>query len=166
MLKKFLLAVFSLTIFFTTTVFAELAKCPVYLDADTNYILFADLGGQGAGLYVDRKSVKVIQEDDGGCIISIDEVQVPDANMGKTKITNRFNHTYSYVYGKNVVMRFVPEAEKIKGLDRWVKVDPTITNPEDDNFTYDARIAEMAYYLTYGKKFFGTFDDDFYKSLD
>ncbi len=138
------------------------AGCPKYLDADKNYILYADLGIQGAGLYIDRKSINVIQEDDGGCIISVDEVQVPDANMGKTEIANRFNHTYSYVYGKNVVMRFDAEAEKVRGRDRWVKVDPNITNPEDEKFTYDATIAEMTYYLVYGKKFFGTFDNDFY----
>lgn len=141
------------------------AGCPKYLDAGKNYILYADLGNQGAGLYIDRKSINVIQEDDGGCIISVDEVQVPDANMGKTKIDNRFNHTYSYVFGKNVVMRFDAEAEKVRNRDRWVKVNPNITNPEDENFTYDATIAEMTYYLVYGKKFFGTFANDFYKGL-
>jgi len=137
------------------------AGSPIYLDKDKNYILFADLGIHGAGLYVDRKSVNIIQEDDGGCIISIDEVQVPDANLGKTKIANRYTHHYSYVYDKNVVMRFLDEE------DKWVKVNPNITNPEDENFTYDARIAEAAYFLAFnGKKFYGTFDKDFYKNLD
>jgi len=137
------------------------AGSPIYLDKDKKYILFADLGIHGAGLYVDRKSVNIIQEDDGGCIISIDEVQVPDANLGKTKIANRYVHHYSYVYDKNVVMRFLDEE------DKWVKVNPNITNPEDENFTYDARIAEAAYFLAFnGKKFYGTFDKDFYKNLD
>ena len=141
------------------------AGCPKYLDAEKNYILYADLGIQGAGLYIDRKSINVVQEDDGGCIISVDEVQVPDANMGKTEIANRFNHTYSYVYDKKVVMRFDAEAEIYRDRDRWVKINPNITNPEDENFTYDATVAEMTYYLVYGKKFFGTFDNAFYKGL-
>ena len=134
--------------------------CPTYLDAEKNYILFADLGIHGAGLYIDRKSLNVIQEDDGGCIISIDEVQVPDANFGKTAIANRYTHHYSYVYGKNVVMRFVDEE------DKWVKVNPDITDTEDENFTYDARIAEAAYYLAFGKKFYGIFEKDFYKNFN
>lgn len=133
--------------------------CPTYLDADKNYILFADLGIQGAGLYVDRKSLNIIQEDVGGCIISIDEVQVPDANFGKTQIANRYVHHYSYVNDKNVVMRFLDEE------DRWVKVNSDITNPEDENFTYDATLAEIAYYLAYGKKFYGTFNENFYNAL-
>ena len=137
------------------------AGSPTYLDKNKNYILFADLGIHGAGLYVDRKSVNVIQEDDGGCIISIDEVQVPDANFGKTEIANRYTHYYSYVYDKNVVLRFVVEE------DKWVKVNPNITNPEDENFTYDARIAEAAYFLAFnGKKFYGTFEKDFYNNLN
>ena len=124
--------------------------CPQYLDAEKNYILFADLGIQGAGLYVDKKSLNVIQEDAGGCIISIDEVQVPDANFGKTEIANRYTHYYSYNTKKNVVMRFVGEGNG----DRWIKINPNITNPEDENFTNDARIANIAYYLATGKNFF------------
>ena len=139
---------------------AAICKCPTYLDADKNYILFADLGAQGAGLYVDRKSLHIIQEDVGGCIISIDEVQVPDANCGKTEIVNRFTHHYSYNTEKNVVMRFVDEE------DKWVKVNPDITDPENENFTYDATLAEIAYYLAYGKKFYGTFNENFYKILN
>ena len=134
--------------------------CPTYLDAEKNYILFADLGIHGAGLYVDRKSLNVIQEDDGGCIISIDEVQVPDANLGKTEIANRYTHHYSYVFDKKVVMRFIDEE------DKWVKVNPDITDPENENFTYDATLAEIAYYLAYGKKFYGTFNENFYKILN
>lgn len=135
------------------------AGSPTYLDADKNYILFADLGIQGAGLYIDRKTVNVIQKDIGGCIISVDEVQVPDANFGKTEIANRYTHHYSYVYDKNVVMRFIPEE------DKWVKVNQNIKNPEDENFTYDAKIAEAAYFLAFGKKFYGTFNEDFYNNL-
>lgn len=135
-------------------------SCPTYLDAEKNYILFADLGGQGAGLYVDRKSVNVIQKDWSGYIISIDEVQVPDADKGKTQIANRYTHHYSYNTEKKVVMRFIDEE------DKWVRVNPSITNPEDENFTYDARIAEIAFYLATGKKFYGTFDKDFYKVLN
>ena len=156
--KIFLLTILLGAITFTATA-AVFPKCPTYLDADKNYILFADLGGQGAGLYIDRKSVNVIQKDNGGCIISVDEVQVPDANLGKTKIVNRYTHYYSYVYEKNIVMRFIDDE------DKWVKVNPNITNPEDENFTYDAKIAEMAYFLAFGKKFYGTFNEDFYDSL-
>ena len=134
------------------------AGSPTYLD-NKRYILFADLGIQGAGLYVDRKSVNIIQKDDGGCIMSIDEVQVPDANLGKTEIANRYVHHYSFVYGKNIVMRFLDKE------DKWVKVNPNITNPEDPQFTYDAKIAEAAYFLAFGQKFYGTFDKDFYNNL-
>ena len=160
MLKKIFMLALLLNVTICATAVAGIGKCPTYLDADKNYILFADLGAHGAGLYVDRKSVNVIQKDKGGCIISIDEVQVPDADLGKTKIANRYTHHYSYVFEKNVVMRFVDED------DKWVKVNPNITNPEDENFTYDAKIAEMAYYMATGKKFFGTFDKDFYEILN
>lgn len=158
--------IFSLAILFSAMIFSTalaapnyLAPCPTYLDADKNYILFADLKIHGAGLYVDRKSINVKQEDEGGCIIAVDEVQVPDANLGKKEIANRYTHIYSYVYDKKIVMRYVDEE------DKWARVDPTITNVEDDNFTYDAILAEMTYYLTYGKKFYGTFDKNFYDIL-
>lgn len=169
MCRKIFFFLFSFAIILTSTAAAKFpnygAPCPTYLDAEKNYILFADLGIHGAGLYVDRKSVNLKQEDEGGCIISIDEVQVPDANLGKTEISNRYNHIYSYNTEKKVVMRYVPEAENVKGQDRWGRVNPNITNPEDDNFTYDARIAEAAYFLAYGKPFYGTFEKEFYDSL-
>lgn len=135
------------------------AGAPTFID-NKNFILFADLGIHGAALYVDRKSVNLIQQDDGGCIISIDEVQIPDANFGSTQIANRFTHHYSFNTQKMLAMRFIPES------DNWVKINPTITNPDDPNFTYDATIAEIAYYLTFGKKFFHTFDDNFYVNLN
>ena len=134
------------------------AGAPTFID-NKNFILFADLGIHGAALYVDRKSVNLIQHDDGGCIISIDEVQIPDANFGSTTVSNRFTHHYSFNTLKNVALRFIPET------DNWVKINPSITNPDDPNFTYDATIAEIAYYLTFGKKFFHTFDDNFYVNL-
>lgn len=159
MLKKFLLALFSLTVILMSTAAAQ-GKCPTYLDAAKNYILFADLGAQGAGLYIDKHTCGVAEESAKECVILIDEVQVPDAAEGKTRIVNRYVHRYKFDLQKKTAYRYVNEE------DKWVKLDPTITNPEDDNFTYDVRIAEMAYYLTYGKKFFGTFDKDFYKSLN
>lgn len=133
------------------------AGSPPFLDKDKNYILFADLGIHGAALYLDRNSIKIIQQDSSGCIISIDEVQVPDANFGNTQIANRFTHIYSYVYDKNVVMRFLVQE------DKWFKIDPSITNPDDPNFSFDATIAEFAYFLSFGKKFYSTFNDDFYQ---
>ena len=161
MVRKIFSVLILFSLYFCATTSAEIGKCPTYLDAQKNYILFADLGAHGAGLYVDKKSVNVIQQEEDGCIISIDEVQVPDAAEGKTQIVNRYTHHYSYVTDKKVVMRYVGE----KGR-RWAKINPAVTNPEDENFTYDARIAEIAYYLATGKKFYGTFDEDFYKILN
>lgn len=138
---------------------AAISKSPTYLDPDKNFILFADLGSQGVGLYVDRLSLNIIQNDVGGCLISIDEVQVPNANLGCTEIVNRFTHYYSYVYHKNVVMRFVVEE------DKWVKVNPNITNPENENFTFDATLAEIAFFLAFDKKFYASFDENFYSIL-
>lgn len=135
------------------------ASSPTYLDDDKNFILFADLGIHGAALYVDKNSINLIQQDSTGCIISIDEVQVPDANFGNTQIANRFTHHYSFNTQKMVAMRFVDEE------DKWLKINPSITNPEDPNFTYDATLAEIAYFLTFGKKFYSTFDDNFYSIL-
>lgn len=137
---------------------ALIAGAPTFLD-NQNYILFADLGIHGAALYVDKSSLNLIQQDDGGCIISIDEVQIPDANFGNTQVANRFNHIYSFNTLNNVALRFVPES------DNWVKINPSITNPDDPNFTYDAKIAEIAYFLSFGKKFFATFNQDFYNIL-
>ena len=161
MVKKiFSVLILLSAIIFASTTSAEIAKCPTYLDADKNYILFADLGGHGAGLYVDRHTCQIAAEIENGCIIIIDEVQVPDAAEGKTQIVNRYVHKYSFDVKKKIARRYVNET------DEWIKLDPTVTNPEDENFTYDARIAEMAFYIATGKKFFGTFDANFYKILD
>lgn len=152
--------IFSLTILLSAIIFSSAAaKCPTYIDADKNYILFADLGAHGAGLYVDRHTCGIAGETENGCIILIDEVQVTDADKGKTQIVNRYVHRYSFDVKKKIAYRYVNET------DDWIKLDPTITNTEDENFTYDAKIAEMAFYMMTGKKFFGTFDDDFYKIL-
>ena len=158
MLKK----IFSLTILLSAIIFSTTAafpKCPTYLDADKNYILYADLGAQGAGLYVDRHTISIAEELPDSYTILVDTVQVPDAAEGKTRIVNRYVHKYSFNLKKLTAFRYVNEENK------WIKLDPTITNTEDENFTYDVRIAEMAYYLAYGKKFYGTFDKSFYNIL-
>ncbi|MBQ7476964.1 MAG: hypothetical protein IJT06_06175 [Selenomonadaceae bacterium] len=150
-------------IFFMSTI--SVAKCPTYLDAEKNYILYADLGGHGAGLYVDRHTIGIAEELPTGYEILVDTVDVPNAAEGKTRIVNRYVHRYSFDIRNFAAFRYVNEENK------WIKIDPKITNPEDENFTYDAKIAEMAFYVAVGAKFFGaldnvTFDENFYKVLD
>lgn len=139
--------------------------CPTYLDANKNYILYADLGAQGAGLYIDRHTISIAAELPTGYEILVGTVEVPNAAEGSTRIANRYVHRYSFNIRKFYALRYVDEENK------WIKLNPKITNPEDENFTYDAKIAEMAFYVAVGAKFFGaldnvTFDENFYKVLD
>lgn len=163
MVKKiFSMSILLAGIFFGSVVSAE---CPKYLDAEKNYILYADLGVHGAGLYLDRHTVGIAEENPDKYIILVDSVQVPNADKGKNRISDRFSHRYSFDLKKMKAYRY-----EIFD-DKWTEIDWKITDKEDPKFTYDAKIAEAAFYLAVKAKFFGTLDkviftDDFYKSLD
>ncbi|MBR6013654.1 MAG: hypothetical protein IK062_07725 [Selenomonadaceae bacterium] len=163
MVKK----IFSVSILLIGIIFGSVvsAECPKYLDAEKNYILYADLGIHGAGLYLDRHTVGIAEEDNDKYIILVDTVDVPDADKGKTRISNRFSNRYSFDMKEMKAYRY----ENFD--DKWIEIDWKITDKEDPKFTYDAKIAEAAFYLAVKAKFFGTldkviFNDDFYKSLD
>ncbi len=157
--------IFSLTILFCSLLFSSaFANCPTFLDADRNYILYADLGSHGAGLYVDRHTCSIVDQSDSQIIILIDDVQVPDAANGSTRIANRFCHRFKFDLLKNKAFSYEPY------YDSWAELDPYITNIEDDNFSYDVSIAEIAFFIATGQKFFGAldisrFDDNFYLIL-
>lgn len=158
--------IFSITFLLSALLFSPaLAHCPTYLDADRNYILYADLGAHGVGLYVDRHTCSIAQDSDSELIILIDEVQVPDAAGGHTRIANRFCHRFKFDLLHNKAYSYEPYN------DSWSLLDPYISNPEDDEFTYDVSIAEIAFFLATHHKFFGAldisrFDDYFYSILN
>ncbi len=157
--------IFFLTFFFSTLLFSSAsAACPTFLDADRNYILYADLGAHGAGLYVDRHTCGIAYQSDSELVILIDDVQVPNADTGSTRITNRFCHRFKFDLINYKAFSYEPYSNS------WTQLDPYISNPEDDNFTYDVTIAEIAFFLATQQKFFGAvdssrFNDDFYSIL-
>ena len=159
MAKKILSALILFGAIILATCTVSVAKCPTYLDAEKNYILY------GAGLYIDRHTISIATELPTGYEILVDTVEVPNAAEGETRIVNRYVHRYSYDIRNFTALRYVNEENK------WIQLNPKITNPEDENFTYDAKVAEMAFYIAVGAKFFGaldnvTFDEDFYKILN
>ena len=147
---------FLLSFFFCASVSAA---APTFLDSDKNYILYADLGAHACGLYVDRHTCGIAEQSPSYLIILIDDVQVPDAADGSTRITNRFSHKFKFDLIHHSAFAYEPFS------DSWTRLDPYITNPEDDEFTFDVTIAEIAFFLATNQKFFASFDDDFYSIL-
>ena len=112
------------------------------------------------GLYLDRHTCSVADDNPSNFIILVDDVQVPSAATGSTRISNRFCHRFRFNLVNHKAFSYEPFS------DSWRELNPYVSNPEDDDFTFDVTIAEIAFFIATGNKFFGTdvsrFNDDFY----
>jgi len=133
---------------------------PAHLNGDRNYILCD--GNQGYGRYINRNSLSVKKYAPPEYIIAVEVVTVPDADMGKVKISERVQ--YGFLYNYNQRKMYVIVDSDHDGY-AWVYLDP---NKQTSGTRVTTSIGEMAFYLAYKIPFYGKeagFEDSFYKRI-
>lgn len=132
---------------------------PDHLNGDSNYILCD--GHMGTGYYVNRSSLNVKQYKPPIYIIAVNVATVPDADMGKTKISDV--KTYYFLYKYNDREMYVP-AEKDSDYD-WRLLKPRGSYAETG---ISMPAGEIAFYLAYKLRFYGEragYGDSFYDKI-
>ena len=117
------------------------AQYPDYLKGNRNYILSG--GHMGQGWYLDRTTLKVLQNNPPHYLITVDVVEVANADRGNTEITCRNNCRYSYDETRNKMFSY--------WQGTWHYVEPVGSMAQ----TGHEFSGEMAFYLATGKKFYG-----------
>ncbi len=147
-MKKFLLSLVLLfTTIFTSTAHADY---PDYLNGDRDYVLVD--GHMGTGWYMKKSSLNVEQYAPPIYIISVSVYTVSNADRGNT--------SYSSVRTIRLRYDWDNRAMYVRTDDGgWRYLDPNAA------LAY-TRVAlptgEMAFYVAYGKKFYGTCGGGFY----
>ena len=147
-MKKFLWSfVLLFATIFTSTAHAEY---PDYLNGDRDYIIVD--GQMGTGFYMKKSSLNVEQYAPPNYIIAADVYMVNNADRGNT--------SYSSVKTWRVRYDWNNRAMYVRTNDGgWRYLDPNA----DHAHTFVALpMGEMAFYILYGKKFYGTYSDGFY----
>lgn len=116
-----------------------MANYPKYLNGDKNYILCD--GIQGVAIYAIRNSLKVERYNPPNYIISIDVTE-----------NGRMTHCFAYDWETK-------KAWIIEDNGNWTLIDPNVTMHIIGKY---ADRAEMAFYLAYKKKFWGSCSENFY----
>ena len=133
---------------------------PAHLNDDPNYILCD--GHMGGAYYVDRSSLVVEQYKPPVYIIAVNVVSVPDADKGKTKISNV--KTYHFMYRYDQRNMYIPMEDPNSDLD-WRYLKPNGTYAETG---VAMPAGEIAFYLAYNMRFYGEkgdFKDSFYDRI-
>lgn len=138
MKKIFISFVLALAALFTATV--VFAEYPRYLNGNSNYILC--YGREGVGYYADASSMKSEVYNPPHYQISIDVVNVPDADRGNTTIQGR-NHFLFYYNINEHSMHYMTN----KG--NWYRLS-------FKGLAWEGRyiqVGEIAFQLAYGMRF-------------
>ena len=124
------------------------AAYPAHINGDHDYIL--TFGRQGVGYYVQRSSLNVEQYKPPIYILSIKVYYVNDADRGGTRLSQPTTLRFRYDWDSRAMYS--------DSAGKWNYIDPK-------QYASNVAIGEMAFYIAYGKKFYGTngyFNDDFY----
>lgn len=106
------------------------------------------------GIFLDKSTVKIVQ-DGNTPIIEVESFIVGNANHGGTKESNR--HKTKFKYDRDNIMLFRED----KG--NWKYVNPDGPMSETRGVV---SLAQAAYYIAYGKKFFYDYNSEgFYKRM-
>ena len=149
MLKKIFATVLVLSIFLIQSS-AMAGGYQQYLNGDRNYILFD--GHQGGARYAVRNSLNIEKYAPPNYVISIDWVYVPDAYNGSTQNTRRNTSRFGYDWDTRKFYTINDKGE-------WKLLDPQGSRASGAAFAGEA---EIAFYLAYGMKFCGQYNNDFY----
>ena len=139
--KKLFVVISCLMLLLTIRSNSVSAQYPDYLKGNRNYILCG--GHMGQGWYLDKTSLVVKQNNPPHYIITVDVLEVANADRGKTDITYRNNCRFSYDGAKKKMYSYWQNA--------WHYVEPVGSMAQ----TGHEFSGEMAYYLVTGEKFYG-----------
>lgn len=117
------------------------AEYPNYLQGNRNYLLCG--GHMGCGWYLDKTSLVVQQANHPNYLLTVDVVEVANADRGNTTITSRNNCRYSYDEKQKKMYSFWD--------DKWHYVEPVGSMAQ----TGHEFSGEMAFYIAFHKKFYG-----------
>ena len=130
---------------------------PNHLNGDPDYVLTD--GHMGTAWYMKKSSLNVELYDPPIYIISVSLYTINNADRGNT--TYRDIITCRFRYDWNNRAMYVET-----GYNEWYYLNPHGSWAETG---IRMPTGEMAFYMTYGKRFYGTngyFDDDFYSRAD
>ncbi len=132
---------------------------PLHLGGDPNYIFV--WGDKWSADYIKRDSLKLTRHASPACYeITVEVAYVGDAMKGSTDIASTKVLGFEYTFEDNKRrMLYSP-----KDIDSWIYIDAD--NSRGMNEERKA-IGEMAYYLAFGKPYYGylgDYDSNFYNS--
>ena len=133
---------------------------PTYLNGDSNYILCD--ANMGYGKYINQNSLNIKKYAPPEYIILVEVVTVPDADIGKTRISERKTYAFRYNYDQRRMYVHDDNDE-----DDWILayLDPNI---HTTGTRITRSIGEMAFYLAYKTPFYGKkagYEDSFYNRI-
>ena len=132
---------------------------PLHLNGSPNYVFV--WGNQGTGDYIKRDSLKLVRHAAPTYYeITVEVAYVGDASKGNTEIASTKMMGFEYSFdAKGRRLLYSP-----RDLESWLYIDAD--NDRGMNAERKA-IGEMAYYLIFGKPFYGylaDYDSNFYTS--
>ena len=120
---------------------------PDYWNGDRNFI-FVD-GKQGAALYMKKSSLNVEQYAPPIYVISVDLYHVDDPDRNNTRYRSIDVRRFRYNFAKR-------EMYTQDRSGKWNRLMSGVSSTTTS-------AGEMAFYIAYGKKFYGDYPDDFYR---
>lgn len=146
MMKKILLILsFFICLLMGQSAFASSSSYPDYLGGDSNYILVD--GHQGIGYYLDKSSIYLEKDDPKLAILQFNVCTVNNAIDGATYISRVM--TTRMFYDREQCAMFTYN----ENTNKWNYINPQAPRAAVRGFMDGA---EMAYYITFGKKFYGS----------
>ena len=157
---KKIFSLVAMLMFVGSSVASAVGWFPDHLYDDPNYI--AAYAHMGAGSYVDASSLAVEVYDPPRYILTVDVAQVRDMDRGNTEITSVGTCRFLYDWDGGRVYY-----DKNTGTNDWKYIPPEGSNAQRGFY---GPIAEIAFYLAYGMKFYGddypdAFSDALYERL-
>ncbi|MEE3453332.1 hypothetical protein [Dialister sp.] len=145
MMKKLLFILsFLVLLAMGQSVFAS-SSYPDHLGGDPNYILVD--GHQGIGYYLDKSSIYLEKDDPQLAILQFNVCTVNNAIKGATEIGHVM--TTRMFYDRVQCAMFTYN----ENTNKWNYINPTAPRAAVRGYMDGA---EMAYYITFGKKFYGS----------
>ena len=128
-----------------------------YLGGDRNYLM--TYGHQDSAMYMDKRTLSIEKYDPPIYVISFDEVMVHQAAFGNTDIAWREKYFYLYNWDERKMYCLYK--------DSWHYISPTGNRIETSGLV----AGEMAFYIAYKMKFYGSkfetaFTDGIYLIVD
>lgn len=156
-MKKLLFSLLAVCLCLFCSAFTANASFPTHLNGDPNFIFLTAIPQSGTAFYADRSSLEVEKYEPPQYIVAINVCTVPKADRGYTDIAKVTTHRYFYNW--NLREMYIDR----DGNSDWQYIAPN--SPRSQSMV-SKPCGEMAFYLAYGMKFYGSsagYRGDFYQ---